>query len=288
MGLLDSVKAALGQKTVDLRKRFVFCGSQVRGSTGSFQVVEERQTKKKYGLKLVDAEKSSKLRDRFPAKEFPLESEIALAIKHENVVDTIEIGKSIDGKEFLLMEYLQGTSFERALVAKNPNLQKNRYEFIRQLALGVEAVHNAGFIHRDICPRNMIFDKPSKKVKLFDFGITLPNLPAFRQPRNRTGTPLYMAPEIVRRRPTDIRVDIFAFGITAFQICTLQHPWGVTENTSKSALIFDTTEPKDIRSLAPDLDEKMAAAIQTCIEIDPEKRCPNMRRFITSLGKRKS
>ena len=70
-------------------------------------------------------------------------------------------------------------------------------------------------------------------LKLIDFGLSLPARKEFMQPGNRTGTPLYMAPEVVRRRWTDQRLDIFAMGVSAYQICTYELPWPVTETTGK-------------------------------------------------------
>ncbi|MEZ6105986.1 MAG: protein kinase [Pirellulaceae bacterium] len=81
---------------------------------------------------------------------------------------------------------------------------------MRDMAEAIAAVHAAGFIHRDICPRNFIINPQGTHATLIDFGLTVPDKAEFRQPGNRTGTPLYMAPEIVRRRPTDKRVDLFA------------------------------------------------------------------------------
>ena len=70
-------------------------------------------------------------------------------------------------------------------------------------------------------------------------------------PGNRTGTPLYMAPEIVRRKPTDLRVDIFSLGVTAYQMWTFDFPWPSTDPTGKGALHHDSREPTPITKLGP-------------------------------------
>merc|ERR1712023_148687 len=107
------------------------------------------------------------------------------------------------------MEYLEGTGLNTLIQESAPVLQGNQLSLIRQMADAIEAVHRAGFIHRDICPRNFIVSPDGENLTLIDFGLTVPDQPEFRQPGNRTGTPLYMAPEIVRRRSTDKRVDVF-------------------------------------------------------------------------------
>ena len=81
---------------------------------------------------------------------------------------------------------------------------------------------------RDVCPPNYVVAPDAQSLKLIDFGLTLPATPQFMQPGNRTGKPNYMAPEIVKRQSTDVRVDVFAFGVTAYELCTFELPWEQT------------------------------------------------------------
>ena len=88
-------------------------------------------------------------------------------------------------------------------------------------------------------------------VKLIDFGLTVPATRWFMQPGNRTGTPNYMAPELVRRRPTDQRLDVFSFGVTAYEICTFELPW-LRGTTGMAAMTHDQP-PADIRQYRPEI-----------------------------------
>ncbi len=67
--------------------------------------------------------------------------------------------------------------------------------------------------------------KDLNSVKLIDFGLTLPAKPEFMQPGNRVGTPNYMSPEIVRRKKTDLRVDVFSFGVSMYELCAFELPF---------------------------------------------------------------
>jgi serine/threonine-protein kinase len=125
-------------------------------------------------------------------------------------------------------------------------------------------------------------------VKLIDFGLTVPDKPEFRQPGNRTGTPQYMAPEIVRRRETSTRLDIFAFGVTVYRLLTFEHPWNATDTTGKAALAHDTHPPISIRDHRPDLNTKLADAIHKCLLPDPDKRMPSCRAFLGAISAVKS
>jgi serine/threonine-protein kinase len=93
-----------------------------------------------------------------------------------------------------------------------------------------------------------------------------------------------MAPEIVRRRPTDHKVDIFAFGITAYRMFTGEHPWGTTQTTGLAALAHDQKKAVDILTYRPDLHPKLARGIQRCLEISPESRMESCRQFLSSIA----
>jgi serine/threonine protein kinase len=164
------------------------------------------------------------------------------------------------------------------------SLHGRRLLFIRQMAEAIEYVHKQGFIHRDVCPRNFICFADLSGLKLIDFGLTVPATKEFMKPGNRTGTPLFMAPEIVRRRATDQRVDVFAFGVTAFNLCTFDFPWPSTDTTGRAALYHDTSPPTDILKLCPDMHPGLAKAIMGCMQADLSKRTPTMTQFLAQIN----
>ncbi len=122
-----------------------------------------------------------------------------------------------------------------------------------------------------------------QSLKLIDFGLTVPNTPPYCQPGNRTGTPRYMAPEVVRRRATDQRLDIFSFGVTAYELLTGESPWPRSEATGTAAMHHDKP-PVPIRERCPDLDPRLAQAIEACLQPDPEKRPKSMEDFLKRIG----
>ena len=285
MKLFAALTGAFGKKKVNLEARFDFSSKWIQGGTGRVHIVRQKSDGQMFALKIIDPKKQEQFRSRFSTK-FESEAEIALKLQHENLVKTQEIGCTKKGNDFILMEYLKGPLLERLLVDNPDVVRSNVLTYIKQISLALMHVHDAGFIHRDFCPRNILVGSDGKSLKLFDFGISVPDKDEFRLPKNRTGTPLYMAPEIVRRRETDHTVDIFAFGITVYQILTSKHPWGVEENSSKSALLFDSRPPTDIRSCIPKLDINVANAVMSCIEVDRKKRCSSIKRFMMAMGLR--
>ena len=143
-------------------------------------------------------------------------------------------------------------------------------------------MHAAGFIHRDVCPRNLILaGRDGKLLKLTDFGLSVPAKPEFMRPGNRTGTPNYMAPELARRQKTDQRLDVFAFGVTAYEMCAFELPWP-SGNTGMAAMAHNRP-PTDIHVYCPNIHPELAKALHACIEPEPKERCPSIAEFLKRI-----
>ncbi|MFO7906760.1 MAG: serine/threonine-protein kinase [Pirellulaceae bacterium] len=283
MSLFNRFQSIFRGNRVNVRERFEILRWGISGTMSKFYVARDRKTDDIVGLKIADREKVTAFETRFKGLQKPSEGEIASKLHHPFVVETYEYGLTTDGVQYIVMELLKGPGLHQLLKARDPTIEGRRLELIRQMAEAVGYVHSEGFIHRDVCPRNFIHDTDTGKLKLIDFGLSLPARKPFMQPGNRTGTPLYMAPEVIRRRWTDQRLDIFAMGISAYQICTFELPWPITEITGQAALAHDTQEPCDIRQLYPALNEQLARAIMRCIQPNPDDRPQTVERFLRSI-----
>ncbi|MBW3600002.1 MAG: serine/threonine protein kinase, partial [Planctomycetes bacterium] len=199
------------------------------------------------------------------------------------VVETYEYGQTTKGEQYIVMEFLDGPGLQQLILHRDPKLDGRRAMLIKQMAEAIDAVHKAGYIHRDICPRNFICSPDLSSLKLIDFGLTLPAKREFMQPGNRTGTPLYMAPEVVRRKWTDERLDIFSFGVTAYYLCAFELPWPVRETTGVAALAHDTEPPADIFRYCPRLNQQLGQTIMQCMADRPEKRPESAEQILRQL-----
>lgn len=276
-----------GEK-LDVSQRFEIMREAITGTMSQFHMVRDHQTGKVVGLKLLDTEKTAQFEARFKGLKKPSEGEVSLQLKHPRIVETYEHGWTKNGQQYLVMEFVKGTNLSTLIVNQDPVLEGHRVTIIRQMAEALDAVHRAGFIHRDVCPRNFIYNPEDETVKMIDFGLTVPATKEFMQPGNRTGTPVYMAPEVVRRRPTDQRLDIYAFGVTVYQLLTFNFPWPVTDTTGRGAMSHDTHPPKNILEYRPRLQPTLAAAVMKCVEPIPEKRCDSMTTFLRAIREVKS
>lgn len=278
MGLGDFFSALLGGSgRVDLWKRFERMRESTSGTMSTFYKVRDLKTGQIQGLKVVDAAKAAPVEGRYKSLGKPTEGEIGQQITGPNIARTLEWGTATTGDPYIVQEFVEGWLLHTLIAAKKPFTPTQKIDLVTQAARAIKTVHDAGFVHRDICPRNFILGADQRLV-LIDFGLTVPDKPAFLQPGNRVGTPNYMAPEVVRRRQADKRLDIFSFGITAYEICTGRSPWP-KGSTGKAALTHDTP-PTDIREMWPEIPALAASAIMACLAADPDRRPPSMDRFL--------
>ncbi len=286
MGILDKFfgkKSQARKEPLDVSARFRLDRHAFTGTMSKFHVAQEIGSKKLFGIKFLDEEKTAYFNARFKGLNKPNEGEIALQIKHPYIVETYEYGVTTTGQQYIMMEYINGPGLDVSIRKQDASIFPNRMKLIREMAEAIQAVHDCGFIHRDVCPRNFICYKDFTWLKLIDFGLTVPDEPPYRLPGNRTGTPQYMAPEIVRRRATDKRLDVFAFGVTVYRFLTFEHPWRSTDTTGQAALAHDTSEVTPILDHRPELNKKLAAAIHKCIEPDVNKRMESCNQFLSAI-----
>lgn len=288
MAFFDNFKKLFADNKLDVSARFETLREAVTGTMSNFYAARERKTGKIYGLKLLDPEKTAQFEARFKGLNKPAEGKVATSMKHPRIVETYEYGLTTKGEHFIIMEYVEGIGMSQLLYMKDPIIEGKRLLLIRQMGEALDYVHKQGYIHRDICPRNFIVAPDGKSLKLIDFGLTLPATEPFMQPGNRTGTPLYMAPEVVRRRTTDQRLDIFSFGVTAYQMLTYEHPWPIGDATGMAALSHDTEAATPIMQYRPKISPLLAEAIMMCINPRPENRPETIEHFLRIVRKVRS
>ncbi|MFV1966188.1 MAG: serine/threonine-protein kinase [Pirellulaceae bacterium] len=279
--MLDKLRSAFqGAQRLDVDARFELLREGVSGTMSNFYMARDRKSGDIVGLKIGDEEKVRAFEGRFKGLRKPTEGEIAASLKHPRIVETLEHGLTTKGLHYIVMEFLAGPGLNSLINTRDAILDGRRLPLIRQMAESLEFVHKSEFIHRDICPRNFICSKAVDSLKLIDFGLSLPAEKNFMQPGNRTGTPMYMAPEIIRRRWTDPRVDIFALGVTAYQLCCFEFPWPVGENPALSAMAHATADPMNLLEHRPDLHPDLAAAIMSCLAAEPRLRPQTVTDFL--------
>jgi eukaryotic-like serine/threonine-protein kinase len=283
MGLLGNLKSLFGSKT-NISTRFELLREAITGTMSTFYMARDRQTGQVVGLKILDLEKHIAYEARFKGLKKPGEGEIGMAIHHPNIMKTLEFGTSTDGLQFIVVEFIQGPGLHSVLVSKDRRLDGRRVKLLRQAAEALKAVHDTGYIHHDVCPRNFVCSHDLETIKLIDFGLTIPATPEFMQPGNRTGTANYMAPEVVRRRAKDWRIDVFSFGAMAYEMLTFKLPW--ERGHGQAALQHDPTI--DVLAERPQTNRRLAEVIARCLAPDPEQRVYSFDQFLLMTAKLKT
>src|SRR5947209_15842448 len=233
-------------------------------------------------LKILDKEKTKKFEARFIGRNKPSEGEICMMLRNEHIVKTFDFGTLNTGEPFMSMEWVEGVGLNFLVETRSPGLKAKVIEYLTQLADAVEYMHEQKYLHRDLCPRNVMVTNEGK-IKLIDFGLTIPYTTAFCEPGNRTGTPDYLAPEIIKRQTTDHRVDLFALGVTAFELFTGNLPWEKAQGSMEMLVKHINQRARDPREYKPNMDADLVAILTRSVDREPAQRFQTARQLKAAL-----
>ena len=199
---------------------------------------------------------------------------------HDFVINYYEHGK-IDGCLYCLMEYVEGSNLKLLLSRNDPVLQEFLGNVLIDMAVGLEHIHDSGFMHLDFKPENVLVSR-NGNVRIVDFDLAQPKPEKPKKMSKNPGTPAYMAPEQLLRQPYDHRVDIFAYGATAYELLTGQEPFpGETaEEILRKQLDRTITPP---RELNPEIPPAVERSVLKCLEREPDNRHPIMSVLVHEL-----
>jgi len=190
----------------------------------------------------------------------------------DNIVGYVEHGRA-EGTCYLVMDYVEAENLKELYARQDPLLTENVAQILIDAATGLSHVHECGYMHLDFKPENILVTR-NAAVRLIDFDMALPIPEKPVKPSKNPGTPGYMAPEQLKGEPFDARVDIFAYGVSAYELLTNQKPFpGDTPAEILSAQL-SPGGPILPRQHNPDIPPAMEKVILKCIERDPLRRYP--------------
>jgi len=200
---------------------------------------------------------------------------------HEGIIGYLDHGK-IDGALYCAMEYIEGSNLKELYARHDPVLLENVAQILIEMAEALEHIHESGYIHLDFKPENVIVSR-NASLRLVDFDLSQPIADKPLKITKNPGTPTYMAPEQLSGQPIDGRVDVFAFGVTAYELLTNQKPFPGETSTEILRVQTDRSDFSTPRQLNPDIPLGLEKAILKCIERDPEKRYPFLSILVRDL-----
>lgn len=217
-------------------------------------------------------------------QRFESEARVLARLGHPNVVRVYDVGREA-GVQFFAMELLPGPSLAewiatqgpdeatwRAALEASPEQLQPRVRWIRDAARAVHEAHQAGVVHRDLKPGNLMLDE-HEQIRVLDFGLAHVQGEEKTRTQARLGTPRYMAPEQINDpKRVDGRADVYSLGLTLHALLCLQKPFADCEDEPQILTRAAKGDLTSLRRLAPKVPADLATIVAKTLEIDPEQR----------------
>ncbi len=203
-------------------KRYELIDQIARGGFSTVYRAKDRETGKIVAVKILNLD-AMEVAERLQKAYHKWEGEIALMLKHPNIVETYEFGFD-KNQHYIAMEYVDGPHLKYLVTTQDSLWRENRLHIILQMGAGLAYIHDKELIHRDFCPKNVLM-KSDGTPKIIDFGLCIPRRRKKRWKWDRSGTPSYMAPEQIRGQSVDVRGDIYAFGVSMYEVLVGKRPF---------------------------------------------------------------
>jgi serine/threonine-protein kinase len=199
----------------------------------------------------------------------------------EFIVGYVEHGK-LDGTLYLLMDYVEASNLKLLLARQDPVLTENVAQILIDMAVGLNEVHESGFMHLDFKPENILVTG-NGNVRLIDFDLAQPMLEKPKKMSDNPGTPGYMSPEQLQGKPIDARVDIFAYGVAAYELLTNRKPFPGETPADILGAQLEPAGPIAPREHNTDIPAALEKLILKCLERDPDRRYPFVSVLVREL-----
>src|SRR5215469_5268389 len=224
----------------------------------------------------TDLSKNPELVERFRS-----EAKAQANLNHTNLA-TLYAFLMQEGPAFLVMEFVDGETFQQMITRRGPIPEQEAVPMFRQALLGIGYAHRAGIIHRDIKPSNLMLNK-SGIVKVMDFGIAkVMGTRGLTRTGTQMGTVAYMSPEQIQNKTVDIRSDIYELGITLYQMLTGHLPFDSDSDFEIMQNHVRTPPPPPSR-FYPYLNKGVEKVVLKSLEKDPNNRFQTVEQFGASL-----
>jgi serine/threonine protein kinase len=220
------------------------------------------------------------LTDARLAERFRREAQLAAGLSHPNIVTIFEIGEA-NGLPYIAMEWLEGVPLDQWLYATHPTPQAALQALVG-VGAALDYAHARNVVHRDIKPANILV-VPGRGAVLTDFGIARLLSDATQTVSGVVGTPTYMAPEQVSGQPVTPATDIYALGITLYQVLAGRVPF---QGEAPAAVAYQhvSAPPPDPRLYNPALPAGVVGPLLQALAKDPRQRPTSAESLIRRMA----
>ncbi|MEZ4220719.1 MAG: serine/threonine-protein kinase [Polyangiaceae bacterium] len=242
-------------------------------------------------LKLIH---SHLVKNRQVSKRFQREARVLRELRGEHVVSLLDYGELRDGRLFMALELAEGEPLD-VVLQRGPLPFARALAILRQICAALATAHDAGVVHRDLKPGNVIVadaDSDEPRVRVLDFGMAKllraeasQSMSALTEQNMVFGTPEYMAPEQARGDEVDTRCDIYAAGIVLYEMLTgsvpFRHASAVSIMTSH---LTDAPEPPSSRAPRAGIPPAVEAVVMHALAKHAEERYPTAQELAKALA----
>src|SRR5580658_6292273 len=251
-----------------------------RGAMGVVYKALDLNLERQVAIKVMSAEARS---DPEYVERFRQEARMQGALNHPNIALLFDYFVH-DGAPVAVMEFIDGESLEQLIRRRGAIPAHESIPIFKQALRGVAAAHRAGIIHRDLKSSNLMITRDGV-VKVMDFGIAKrQGVTGGTKASTSIGSPLYMAPEQILGNPVDCRTDVYALGVTLYQLLSGQPPFdprGKTEYSVLNAHVNDLPEPPTVH--CRDIPGPVVDAVLGAFVKEPEARFQSVDEFLLAL-----
>jgi serine/threonine protein kinase len=280
--LLEGRKLTVGQ--------YVLIEKLAQGGMGTVYRARHRHMDRIVALKVIRADS---LDNEESVERFRREIKVISALRHPHIVTAFDAGED-EGCHYLVMELIEGLNLAQYVAEHGQLSVTTALRLIRQVAAGLDCIHQQGIVHRDIKPSNLLVDRHDS-VKILDLGLSRLSALAGGQPASDLtntgrlmGTADFMAPEqFANPREVDARADIYSLGCTLYYLLAGKPPFEGSSFGEK--LIAHRERPRPtLRDRGREVSRNLDELIHRLIARSPEERPPSAREVIRLLDELES
>jgi eukaryotic-like serine/threonine-protein kinase len=245
-----------------------------RGSMATVYLARERELGRLVAVKVLLPGRAA---DETARRRFEREARASASLVHPNVVQVFRFGRLPDETPYLVMRFVKGRTLEERLKAEGPLPVDLSRRVLNEVASALAAAHAQGIVHRDVRPANILWDEESGSAHLTDFGIAAllvtgsDDVTRLTKTGQMVGDPRYLSPEQLLDKDLTELADMYAFGVLGYELLTGEGPYDARTNTQWITAHL-TADPKDLRSMRPDIPADVADLLRRCLNREPNHR----------------
>jgi serine/threonine protein kinase len=222
------------------------------------------------------------VRDAVAVRRFRREAQLSAGLAHPNIVAILDAGG--EPREYIVMELVSGVHAGTMLHGRRRLTPEQAVHVLAQVSDALAYAHDRDVVHHDVSPRNILIRQPDRVAKLADFGLASSTLddPA-SQSASVSGTPGYVAPEILRGAAASPRSDLYSLGVVAYRLLAGRPRPQLVDSQATAPQATSVPRITPLAEARPDLSRNLAEAVQRAMAHDPDARPDSVAEFRAQL-----